>query len=112
MKSDPRLHHYCQNIVKGHLGDAVELYELLGFDVVFTPDQDSSWIMVGQKQLRFAIQITEVADTPISDINIKKRTHVAFISENPQFVLDKVEAWTQRKNLTFRQGGWSDTERF
>jgi len=68
--------------------------------------------MVGQKQLRFAIQIAEVSDSPITNIDIKKRTHIAFISDDPQAIIDKVEIWAKSKNINFRQGGWSDKERY
>ena len=112
MQPDPRLHHYCQNITKGHLTDVVEMYKLLNFKVVYTPPQNNNWIMIGKEQLRFAIQITEVDDEPISDIDIKKRVHVAFISNDPQAIIDKVEIWAKSKNIKFRQGGWSDKERY
>lgn len=111
MKIDPRLHHYCQNITKGNLDVVVEMYQLLNFKVVYTPP-NGDWIMVGQDQLRFAIQITQVEDTPIVDIDIKRRTHIAFLSDNPQEVISKVEAWANNKNIKFRQGGWSDKEKY
>ncbi len=111
MKPDPRLHHYCQNIVSGHLKDVVEMYQLLNFKVVYTPP-NGNWIMVGQDQLRFAIQIAQVEDTPITDIDIKKRTHIAFLSDNPQEVINKIETWAKSRNIKFRQGGWSDKERY
>ncbi|MBI5126745.1 MAG: hypothetical protein HZA80_03215 [Candidatus Taylorbacteria bacterium] len=111
MKIDPRLHHYCQNITKGNLDTVVEMYQLLNFKVVYTPP-NGDWIMVGQDQLRFAIQITQVEDTPIVDIDIKRRTHIAFLSDNPQEVISKVEAWANNKNIKFRQGGWSDKEKY
>jgi len=112
MKSDPRLHHYCQNVTRGHLTDVVEMYEMFNFKVVYTPPNNNRWIMVGQKQLRFAIQIAEVSDSPITNIDIKKRTHIAFISDDPQAIIDKVEIWAKSKNINFRQGGWSDKERY
>lgn len=111
MNIDPRLHHYCQNITRGHLNDVVEMYSLLGLKVVYTPE-NKDWIMVAQDPLRFAIQITQVDDMPISDIEIKKRTHIAFLSDDPQGVIDKVGAWAKSKNIEFRQGGWSDIERY
>jgi len=112
MKPDPRLHHYCQSIAKGHLNDVVEMYTLLGFKVVYTPPGNAGWIMIGQEQLRFAIQIAEVADKPITDIHTKTQTHIAFISDNPQKVIDKIETWAKSKNLQFRKGGWSEKERY
>ncbi len=111
MNQDPKLHHYCQNIKKGYLDDVAEMYKLLGFDVVYTPSE-GDWIMMGQSQLRFAIQITQVDDIPIQDIEIKKRTHIAFLSDNPQEVLDKVKAWADGKGIKYRDSGWSEIERW
>ncbi len=110
MNADPRLHHYCQNITRGHLDDVVEMYKLLNFDVVYDPGNKAGWIMVGQKQLRFAIQIAEVDDKPISDVDTKKQTHIAFISDDPQGVTDKIHKWADSKNMKFREGKWSDIE--
>ncbi|MBP9701456.1 MAG: hypothetical protein KBD47_00560 [Candidatus Pacebacteria bacterium] len=110
MKPDPRLHHYCQNIKTGYLKDVIEMYSLLDFDIVYNPGEQAGWIMVGQKQLRFAIQITQVDDTPIADLDVKKRTHIAFLSDNPKEVVEKIRTWAETKGLEFRQGGWSDRE--
>ncbi len=89
------------------------MYKLLGFDVVYTPPPSKwPWIMVGQPQLRFAIQITEVLDIPIENIDKKRQTHIAFISDNPQEVIDKIKAWAEDKGLKFRDGGWSKIERY
>ncbi len=112
MNQDPRLHHYCQNIVKGRLADVVEMYKLLDFDVVYDPGPDAGWKMVGQKQLRFAIQIAEVDDSPITDIDTKKQTHIAFISDDPAQVIVKIETWAKTKGFAFREGGWSKIERY
>ena len=112
MKIKPRLHHYCQNIAKGHLDDVVEMYKLLGCEVVYTPPNNNTWIMVAQKPLNFAIQITEVSNTPIEDIDKKRQSHIAFISDDPQQVVEKVRVWTEERNFKFRDGGWSNIERY
>ncbi|MES3005851.1 MAG: hypothetical protein V4664_02795 [Patescibacteria group bacterium] len=110
MKTTPRLHHYAQNITQGSLEDIIEMYKILNFEVVYRPNKEYKWAMVGQMQLRFAIQIVESEETPISDIELKKKTHIAFLSDKPQEVIDKVEAWAKRKNIQFRHGGWSAKE--
>ncbi len=112
MNPSPRLHHYCQNITPCHLADVVEMYKLLDFDVVYDPHNNERWIMVGQKQPRFAIQIAEVDMKPIADIDIKKRTHIAFISDDPRAVIAKIKTWATAKGFAFREGGWSEIERF
>ena len=111
MKIDPRLHHYCQNITKGNLDTVIEMYKLLKFKVVYAPPA-KDWIMVGQDEPRFAIQIIQVDGTPIEDINKKRQTHIAFLSDNPQSVIDDIKGWAEGKGLKFREGGWSAIERY
>lgn len=111
MKIDPRIHHYCQNITKGNLELVVEMYKLLKFKVVYTPP-NKDWIMVGQDEPRFAIQIIQADDKPIEDIDKKRQTHIAFLSDNPQAVIDGIEKWAKNKGIKFRQGGWSAIERY
>jgi hypothetical protein len=111
MKISPKLHHYCQNITKGNLEVTIEMYELLKFKVVYTPPA-KDWVMVGQDEPRFAIQITQVDNKPIEDIDEKRKTHVAFLSNNPQGVIDEIKKWAEVKGLRFREGGWSPIERY
>jgi len=68
--------------------------------------------MVGQSQLRFAIQIVEVDDKPIDDLDLKRKVHIAFLSDDPQALIEKVEVWAKDKGIQFRQGGWSEKERY
>lgn len=112
MKTEPRLHHYAQNITKGTLEDILEMYKLFNCEVVYRPNNGYNWAMVGQPRLRFAIQIVEIEDEPISDIDLKRKVHIAFLSDNPQELINKVEVWAKDKNIKFRQGGWSDKERY
>ena len=112
MNQNSRLHHYCQNITKGRLKDIVEMYGILECEVVFTPEKNQTWLMVGQPPLRFAIQITEVSDEPIEELDKKTQTHVAFISDNPKELVEKVAEWAKGRGFKFRQGGWSDKELF
>ena len=112
MKTDPRLHHYSQNIASGSLETVLEMYKIFNCDVVYRPENGYKWAMVGQRELRFAVQIVEVGDKPISDIELKRKVHIAFLSDNPQELINKVETWAQSKNIQFRQGGWSEIERY
>lgn len=110
MDQNSRLHHYCQNITEGHLQDMVEMYKLLGCEIVYTPPDNATWFMVGQPPLRFAIQIAEVSEMPIENLNKKIQTHIAFISDNPKELVNKVKEWADNKGFKFRQGGWFDRE--
>ncbi len=111
MNTDPKLHHYCQNITRGNLDLVVEMYKLLNFKVVYTPP-NKDWIMVGQENLRFAIQIIQVDDKPVEEISKKIQSHVALISDNPANVIDKIKTWANSKGLRFRDGGWSPIEKY
>lgn len=112
MKTDPRLHHYAQNITKGSLEVILEMYKIFDCEVVYRPSNGYQWAMVGQKQLNFPIQIVEADEKPISDLDTKRKTHIAFISDNPKGIIKKVEHWAKRKNISFREGGWSEKERY
>ncbi|HEY4509015.1 MAG TPA: hypothetical protein VJC13_01880 [Candidatus Paceibacterota bacterium] len=110
MKIDPRLHHYAQNITKGSLPDVLEMYKIFDCEVVYQPNNGYQWAMVGQKQLHFAIQVVEVDEKPIPDLDTKRKTHIAFLSDDPRGVIKKVENWAISKNIKFREGGWSEKE--
>ena len=112
MKTDPRLHHSCLNIARGSLEKAIEALSILDCAVVYRPGGDVSWAMVGQKQLRFAIQLAEISGDPIRDIKEKRATHIAFISDDPQALIDKVASWAKKEGIAFRDGGWSHIERY
>lgn len=110
MQIDPRLHHYSQQIVPESLEKVLEMYEILGCKVVYRPDGEFRWAMVGQEQLRFAIQIVETKSVPIESLELKRQTHIAFLSDNPQSVIDKIKVWAQSKSILIREGGWNNKE--
>lgn len=112
MKVEPRLHHYAQQIISGALENILEMYEQLGCKVVYRPPNNTTWAMVGQEQLRFAIQIVEVSDKPMADLEVKRRAHVAFISDDPQSIITAIKTWADSKGIGFREGGWSERERY
>ena len=110
MHTDPMLHHYCQSVTKGSLQNVIDMYRLLQLDVVYQPPNSNSWIMVGQPQLNFAIQIIEVTDAPITDLEKKIQSHIGFISKNPSETIKMMRKWATDNNLRFRDGQWSDKE--
>ena len=112
MKIDPRLHHYAQNIVPNSLERVIEMYVLLGCKVVYRPNNGYNWAMVAQEPLNFAIQIVEVEEKPIIDLDIKRKVHIAFLSDNPKKIIQKIEGWAKQNNIAFREGGWSEKERY
>lgn len=106
MKTDPHLHHYCQQIMPNTLEVVLEMYELLGCKAAYRPRNDNSWAMVAQEKLNFAIQIVEAPGTPIEDINVKNNSHIAFITDDPQGVVKKIRDWAEAKGIKFREGLW------
>ncbi len=88
------------------------MYKFFNCNIVYMPNGHQKWAMVGQPQLRFAIQIVEVAEVPISNIELKRKVHIAFLSDNHQELINKVESWATERGIKFRQGGWSDKERY
>ncbi len=110
MKIDPRLHHYAQKIVPDSLEKVLEMYEKLGCKVVYRPDGKYRWAMVGQDELRFAIQIVEYDEKPLADSDNKKGSHIAFLSDDPQGIVNTIKDWCLVKEIKFIQGGWSDRE--
>lgn len=112
MQVDPRLHHCAQNVTQGSLETVLEMYKILNCEVVYRPDNGHRWAMVGQMQLRFAIQVVEIDSEPISAIEAKRQTHVAFLSDDPQGVIKKIENWAKANKVRFSQGGWSEKERY
>ena len=66
--------------------------------------------MINQAPSNINIQVSEVSDQPIADLNKKIQTHIAFISEDPQKVINVIKEWANKKGFSFREGKWSDTE--
>ncbi|MEI6659957.1 MAG: hypothetical protein WCK91_00865 [bacterium] len=112
MEANSKLHHCTQNIAAGSLENILDMYTIFNCEVKYRPESKYKWAMVGQTELRFSIQIIEVSDQIISNIEIKRQTHIAFISDNPQELVDKVEQWANSKGIRFIQGGWSEKERY
>ena len=110
MTDTARLHHYAQNITPGTLEAVIEMYRLLGAEVVYRPNTANNWAMVGQPNLNFSIQIIEVKTAAIADIAVKRNVHLAFLSDAPQCVVGQIEAWAATKKIEFRKGGRSDKE--
>jgi len=108
MKTDPQLHHVCKKIVPGSSEKVKEIFLMLGCKVTYEMP-DESWFMVGQEGLPFDIQLIEKSATPLND-QFKVNSHVAFISENPKVLIDKIGLWAAENNLSFKQGGWSERE--
>ena len=106
--NEPQLNHGARRIAPNSLELLIEMFSLLGCEVRFR-EGEARWAMIGQSGVGFNIQLVEVDETPILN---KSRTssHIAFISENPTAIIEKIEEWSIKNNLNFKKGGWSDRE--
>ncbi len=108
MKNDPQLHHVCKKIVPSSSKEVIEIFSMLGCKVTYELSTES-WFMLGQEGVPFDVQLIESPVTPLND-QFKVNSHVAFISENPKIVIDKIESWATENNILFKRGGWSERE--
>ncbi|MBU1252314.1 MAG: hypothetical protein KJ905_00255 [Nanoarchaeota archaeon] len=106
----PKLHHFCFNISPTTLELVLELFKELGCNLTYR-EGNSRWFMVGQKPIPIDIQIVEVKRRPVQ-IKDKISTHVAFLSDNPKRDIEQISRWAKKKKIKFKQGGWSDKERW
>lgn len=108
MKNEPQLHHGARRIIPQSLETLIEMFTLLGCKVIYR-EGNARWAMVGQDGINFNVQLVEVDEKPIKT-KTRISSHVAFISENPKSVVDKVESWAADKNIKFNNGGWNEKE--
>lgn len=106
--NEPQLHHGARRIVPNSLERLIEVFSLLGCKVTYR-EGNARWAMVGQENVDFDVQLVEVDETPIQTKS-RISSHVAFISENPKAIIDKIEEWANKNNVKFTKGGWNEKE--
>jgi len=107
---ESRLHHCAVKISRGSLAQILEVFEILGCGVVYRPPNNRTWAMVSQRGTNFNIQLVEYDEKLVDDLELKRGCHVAFVSNEPQKLIDKAKEWAEKNNLQFRAGGWSERE--
>jgi len=107
---NPKLHHFCFNVKSGSLDLVLDMFKELGCSLTYR-EGDTDWFMVGQKGIPIDIQITEVKKKPLLTRD-KISTHVAFLSNSPKKDIEKIGEWAKKNNVEFKQGGWSDEEKW
>ncbi|PCJ14978.1 MAG: hypothetical protein COB02_18515 [Candidatus Cloacimonadota bacterium] len=107
-KLNTKLHHFAYNIKPNSLERVLELFDLLACTQSYRED-NQRWCMIWQKPLNIDIQIIETND-PCVPTEIKKSTHIAFLSDTPKEDIKHINEWAKKKNLNFSHGGWSDKE--
>jgi hypothetical protein len=100
------LHHFAYNIAPGSIELVIQLFNQLGCSLSYRKE-GSRWCLI--KQGNFIIQLIETEEKP-KPTNIKKNTHIGFISDNPEQTLNMIENWTQKSNKKLIKGSWSDQE--
>ena len=103
------LHHFAYNITPNNLEFILELLDKMGCSLAYR-EGEARWCMIEQKPISINIQIIETQDSPVSDIEKKVNTHIAFLSENPREDILKLEKWADDKGIGFRYGSWSERE--
>ncbi len=104
----PTLHHGARRITPNSLETLIEMFALLGCAVAYR-EGEARWAMIGQKEVHFKIQLVEVNEAPIQTKS-RSSSHVAFISENPNEVINTIEEWAKKSQIQFVRGGWSEKE--
>ncbi len=55
------------------------------------------------------MQFIEVDQVP-QDMEVKRNSHIAFLSDDPKRELGRIQEWVESKGHKFLSGGWSDRE--
>ena len=101
-----KLHHFAYTIRPNSLELVLELLEKLGCTLTYR-EKKARWCMVEQKPIPIDIQMIETEDQPIP-IKKKTNTHIAFLSDTPKEDIKEIKQWLEKKDINFKQGGWSD----
>jgi hypothetical protein len=111
MNIPTRLHHSAYKIAKNSLPQVIELFKILGCEITYKPD-GQSWAMMGQSGLKYDIQLVETDESPAATIETKKGTHLAFISDDPQGVIDEIRLWAEGGKIKLISGKWTEKEQY
>lgn len=102
------LHHFAYNIRPKTLELLVSLFLELDCEVSYQKDGER-WCLLAQKSVPVDIQIIERDYEPLKEEQ-KINTHIAFISDEPEEVLNKISFWAEKNKIDFKKGAWSDKE--
>ena len=102
------LHHFAYNVAPGSLEFVLELFKELGCSLSYRKNE-SRWCMIKQQKSSTSIQIIETKEKP-KPTEIKKNTHIAFITDNAEKDIHTIENWLKGKNIRMIKGAWSKNE--
>ncbi len=102
------LHHCAKRITPGSLEFIMDLFKKLGCQESYW-DSGARWAMVEQKANNAIIQFLET-DQAAQDIEEKRNSHIAFLSDDPQKDIARIEKWVHGQDMEISVGRWSDKE--
>lgn len=102
-----KLHHTALRIGRNSLPVVIDLFQQLGMECT-VKEIGYGWVMMSQG---FDIQLSEVDSVDGASIN-RIKSHVGFLSDNPQAWIEKLEAWAESNGLAWTSGGWNQRERW
>lgn len=102
------LHHCAKRIRPQTLQFVMALFEELGCKKSYW-EEGATWAMIEQEGKDIDIQFIETDQEP-QKMEVKRNSHIAFLSDNPKEDLKKVEEWVKGQGHQFSSGAWSDKE--
>ncbi len=85
----------------------MDLFKQLGCEESYW-ELESTWAMVEQNGSNI-IQFIETDQIP-QNVEDKRNSHIAFLSDNPQKDVEAIKQWVNGQNQKFIIGQWSDKE--
>lgn len=102
------LHHCSQRIAPNTLEFVMGLFKELGCKQSYWKDGER-WAMVEQDNKDVIIQFIETDQKP-QETGIKKNSHIAFLSDNPQEIIENIGIWVEKQGKKFASDKWTEKE--
>lgn len=102
------LHHCAKRIAPKTLEFVMSLFEELECKESYW-EEGARWAMIEQEGKDMVIQFIETDQKP-QEVNVKKNSHIAFLSESPKKDIEKLGHWVKAQGYSFNSGSWSEKE--
>lgn len=102
------LHHCAKRIAPQSLEFVMELFAQLNCKESYHKP-GARWAMAQQNGNGMILQFIGTAQKP-QKMDVKKNSHIAFLSKNPEEDIAKIKKWVEGKGKSFASGAWSDRE--
>ena len=100
--------HCAKRITPNSLEFIMGLFDQLGCRESYWED-GARWAMIEQKESDIIIQFIET-DQPPQTTEDKRNSHIAFLSEDPQKIVNLIKEWICKQNIKINVGKWSEKE--